>query len=62
MSDSGHTLRESKQQQRGEPSDDGGEQEHSTPTKVINRHADEDTSQGSCYHTEEVHEVKVVGV
>lgn len=55
-------LCEGEQQQRGQPSDDGGQQQHSTPSKVVDRHADEDTSQGSCYHTQEVREVEVVGV
>lgn len=56
------TLSEGQQQQRRESSDDGREQKHATPSKVIDRQADEDAGQCSGDHSDKVAEVEVGGI
>lgn len=56
------TLREGQQQQRRQSSDDGREQKHTAPTKVVDRQADEDARQGAGYHAEEIAKVEVWGI
>lgn len=56
-----HTRCEGQQQQRRQAGDDGGEEKHPTPAKVVDGQTQEDAGQRSGYHLEEVAEVETGG-
>lgn len=57
-----HTLSEGQQQQWWQSGDDGREQKHAAPTKVIDRQADEDAGKSPHDHSDKVAEGEVDGI
>jgi hypothetical protein len=56
------TLCEGQQQQRGQAGNNGRQKQDTTATKEVDGQAEEDTSQSSSHHTQEVTKIEVVGV